>query len=163
MMMSDMRPGGSDDPLDFLSHQHRQVEQIWIQLESAHQQKSDIQSRLTDDLVALLTQHDFVETNVLYPALRERAGAPGAELADRSLEEHRKVREELRQIDGQDPRDASVWSVISQCVADVTRHVEEEEREVFPLLRKHWDAEEQRELCRGMSATLGDAPRHPVG
>jgi hemerythrin superfamily protein len=159
--MSDTRPGGSDDPLEFLSHQHRQVEQVWTQLSAAHDAGNDVQSELVRELISLLSKHDAVETQLLYPALRERAGARGAELATHSLEEHQKVREQLQRVDGKDPRDEQVWATLSQCITDVNHHVEEEETQVFPLLRQHWDADERAALCAQMTEVLSTAPTHP--
>jgi hemerythrin superfamily protein len=159
--MSDTRPGGSEDPLDFLSHQHRQVEQLWIQLEAAHGAGDDMQSELAQQVVAMLSQHDAVEVQLLYPTLRERGGERGQELANHSLTEHQKVREQLQEIDGKDPRDEQVWATLSQCIADVQHHVEEEEGEIFPLLRQHWDADERVQLCAQMNEVLATAPTHP--
>jgi hemerythrin superfamily protein len=159
--MSDTRPGGSEDPLDFLSHQHRQVEQLWIQLEAAHGTDNEIQAGLAREIVAMLSQHDAVEVQLLYPTLRERGGERGEELANHSLAEHQKVREQLQEVDGKDPRDEQVWTTLSQCIADVQQHVEEEEGEIFPLLRQHWDADERVQLCQQMNEVLANAPTHP--
>jgi hemerythrin superfamily protein len=156
--MSDTRPGGSTDPLEFLAHQHRDVEQRWIQLEAAHEGDQDMQSQLADELVSMLLQHDAIETELLYPALREHGGEQGEQLAEHALEEHAKVREQLQQIEGQDPQDEQIWSVLSQCIDDVTHHVEEEETIIFPLLRENWDVDQRIEVCGRLSEIVAAGP-----
>src|SRR4051794_7622865 len=159
--MSDTRPGGSNDPLDFLSHQHRQVEQLWTQLQAAHANDDDVQAKLADDLVAMLSLHDAIETELLYPAVRAHGGERGAEVADHSLQEHANIREQLQRVEGGDPRDEQTWGVLSQCIDDVNHHVVEEETVVFPLLRQHWGVDEQAQVCERMAEMLQAAPKVP--
>jgi hemerythrin superfamily protein len=159
--MSDTRPGGSNDPLDFLTHQHRQVEQVWTQLQAAHANEDDVQAELVEQLVAMLLTHDAIETELLYPAVRAHGGEQGAEIADHSLDEHENIREQLRRVDGTDPLDEEMWDALSQCIDAVNHHVVEEETIVFPLLREHWGADEQAEMCERMAEMLEASPTYP--
>src|SRR4051794_26316885 len=98
--MNDGTTGARADAIELLSSHHRDVEQLWTQAQAAH---SGSDRQLATDLglriITLLSQHDAIETQFLYPALRD-VGTAGDRLADHSLEEHQKVRELLKAADG---------------------------------------------------------------
>ena len=153
--------GASADAIELLTRQHREVDQIWSQLQASHAHGSQVQHHEARSIVKLLSQHDAIETQLLYPELRERAGAPGKEIAEQSLTEHQKVRDLLKDVDGADISDEEVFATMAECIAVVRRHVEEEESEVFPLLREHVDQPRLQELGEEMTAMLDMAPTHP--
>ena len=161
MTMNQAKPGASGDAIELLTGQHREVEQVWTQLEAAHATGSDVQNQLAEQIITMLSQHDAIETQFLYPELRSAADAQGQQLSDHSLEEHQQVREMLSAVDGKDVRDESVYSTLSRCISAVTSHVAEEEQEIFPLLRQSCSPERLNELGQEMTAALAMAPTHP--
>lgn len=161
MTMNQAKPGASGDAIELLTGQHREVEQMWTQLQAAHASGSDVQNQLAEQIVTMLSQHDAIETQFLYPELRSAGAAQGQQLSDHSLEEHQEVREMLSAVDGRDVSDESVYSTLSACISAVTAHVAEEEQEIFPLLRQSCSAERLNELGQQMTAALAMAPTHP--
>lgn len=161
MTMNQAKPGASGDAIELLTGQHREVEQIWTQLQAAHASGSDVQHQLAEEIIALLSQHDAIETQFLYPELRSAGGGRGQQLSDHSLEEHQQVRELLSAVDGKDVSDESVYSTLARCVASVTEHVSEEEQQIFPLLRQSSSPERLKDLGQEMTAALKMAPTHP--
>jgi len=155
--MSDTRPGGADDLLELLAHQHRQVEQFWTQLDAAHASGDGALAELVPELVELLLRHDAIETALLYPELSGVADGRGQELSEQSLRDHQAVRDQLRRVLGADPADDQTFTMLAQCVSDVQRHAHEEEHEVFPLLRTHIDAARRAELCAQVADVLDRA------
>lgn len=153
--------GASADAVEFLTAQHREVEQMWAQLQASHRNGTSDQERLSQAIVTMLSQHDALETQLLYPELREKAGQEGEQLSKHSLAEHQKARDLLTEVDGKDVRDESVFATLSECISDVTHHVEEEEQKVFPLLRAQVDEQRLMELGQRMEKMMAMAPTHP--
>jgi hemerythrin superfamily protein len=160
-MTNDGTTGARADMIEFLTRQHREVEQLWTRLKDAHVAGSTVQAELGKDIVQRLSQHDALETQLLYPELRSAAGEQGVGLSDHSLDEHKQVRELLTHIDGRDPADDSVFATFTQCINAVMHHVQEEEQQIFPLLRQKCGEERLMELGGQMEAMMPVAPTHP--
>src|SRR5688500_331563 len=115
-----MNGGSTTDRMDaiwLLTTQHRQVEQLWAAARHAHEQGNhDRAQALVEQLIEMLSRHDAIETQLLYPTLRG-IGDEGDRMADHSLEEHQKVRELLKAADGRDHRE--VWTTLQECLAAV--------------------------------------------
>ena len=161
MTMSAAKPGASYDAIELLTGQHREVEAAWSQLQAAHSSDADVQQELAQQIIAMLSQHDAIETQFLYPELRDAGAAQGQQLADHSLDDHQQVRELLNEVDGEDVRDESVYSTLARALSSVMDHVAEEEQQVFPLLRQSCDENRLVELGREMMSAMELAPTHP--
>lgn len=98
---------------------------------------------------------------MLYPELREVGGEQGEQLSSHSLDEHRRVRELLTEVDGEDFGDDAVFATMRQCIEDVMQHVQEEESTVFPLLRSVRDGPRLMDLGTRMAEAYRFAPTHP--
>lgn len=157
-----MQDHGSEhvDGLALLTSQHREVEQLWAEIQAAHGRGDhDGGGELADRMIMLLSQHDAIETMVLYPALRRVEG--GDRLADRSLEEHQQVRELLAQADGADLSVPENWRALEQAMTLVHAHVhQEEEPTIFPMVRTLGPEEVER-LGSQFEAGMKVAPTHP--
>jgi hemerythrin superfamily protein len=146
------------DAIGLLTSQHREVDQLWTQLQSERASGANTVKDLADRIVALLSKHDAIETRMLYPEVRE---AGGEQLADHSLDEHQTIRNLLNEVDGKDPREGDVFDTFSQCISAVMAHVQEEEGTIFPMLRENMSDDELRDLGDRMSSALDSAPTHP--
>ncbi|MDQ4110090.1 MAG: hemerythrin domain-containing protein, partial [Actinomycetota bacterium] len=116
---------------------------------------------LVEQLVEMLSRHDAVETQLLYPA-RRGVDERGDGLADHSLEEHQRVRELLKSVDRADPADPEVFARFQECLDAVQHHVEEEESSVLPGMRQNLSEERLAELGRAFLESreqhLGEMP-----
>lgn len=148
------------DAIGFLSAQHRQVEALWSRIEGSPTATPD-RDDSARQIVTLLSQHDAIETQLLYPELRKVGGDEGTHLSDHSLEEHQHVRELLKEVDRADDLDERAYSTLTECLTAVNDHVAEEEGQIFPLLRAHCDADRLQELGSKMAAMMDTAPTHP--
>jgi hemerythrin superfamily protein len=157
--MTQSTTGARLDAVELLTSQHRQVEQLWSRVSERGASGPDQQGELVAQIVKLLSQHDAVETKLLYPAVREVPG--GDALADHSLDEHQEVRECLKDVDRGDPNDPATISRLGECVAAVKRHVEEEEGAIFPKLRDAMTQEQLYDLGADMTLAMEKAPTHP--
>ena len=78
-----------------------------------------------------LTRHAVEEENVIYPALRA-CGLTSA--VKTQLDEHADMRAMIRELQTLSPEDASWTQTAKRLKALVTRHVRQEEQELFPAL-----------------------------
>jgi hemerythrin superfamily protein len=153
--------GAATDMIELLTSQHREVEQMWKMMQAAHGDGSTGVGEMGQKIVKMLSQHDALETQFLYPELRATAGDEGRRLSEHSLDEHKEVRELLTQVDGRDFTDNNVFMTLSRCVDAVMHHVQEEESEIFPLLRQTCDEPRLMDLGKQLEMTLPSAPTHP--
>jgi hemerythrin-like domain-containing protein len=157
--MNEGTTGARADAIELLTSHHRDVEQLWSQAQAAHGAGDrGLAGDLGQRIITLLSQHDAIETQILYPTLRD-VGQRGDQLAAHSLEEHQKVRELLKAADG-DAADPKGWSSLSDAITNVMHHVEEEESQIFPMLRGVGQ-EELYELGDTMATAMKMAPTHP--
>lgn len=136
-------PDGSD-LLERLRFEHRQIQDLWAQLQLAHRRSVASEHRpgarygvagqqaLSSQLVVLLAQHEAVEIQLLYPAVERIVGE---ELAEHARADHTEIREALDDVDGEDPGDEQVFAALALVIDRVLRHIGEEEQIVFPMLR----------------------------
>lgn len=158
--MYEATTGTRADAIELLTAQHHDVEKLWHQATLARTHGDDpLAQDLAERVITLLSQHDAIETMQLYPALR-KAGAGGDAMADHALHEHRRVRELLQEADGEDVGDEGVWQTLTTALTAVHHHVQEEERELFPVLRT-LGQQRLTELGDLMEKAMRVAPTHP--
>jgi hemerythrin-like domain-containing protein len=81
-----------------------------------------------------LTIHATCEEEILYPAAQETLKDP--QLVFEAELEHSTARDLIAQIESQDPEDERYEATVHVLSEYVKHHVEEEENELFPLLKK---------------------------
>jgi hemerythrin-like domain-containing protein len=127
------------DPLEMLTNEHRQVEQLMGRLEDAD---GDEQRQLCEQLDQMLTMHMDLEEEHVYPMVQRLIGDEEAEEANT---EHRLAREGLSNLT-ELVGEPGFGDALEMLRAGIKHHVEEEENEVFPELRDKVDESELDEL-----------------
>jgi hemerythrin superfamily protein len=126
------RKAAGNDALKLLHSDHEQVQGLFEQFEKAR--TADRKERLAAQICAELKVHAQIEEEIFYPAAR-RALKSG-DLLDEATVEHASAKALIEQIEalgsGEPMFDARV-KVLSEYI---THHVNEEEKELFPQLRK---------------------------
>jgi hemerythrin superfamily protein len=115
--------------LDELEAQHRQVEDLFAQLEEA--EDAATQQPLVDELVSSLKKHMEIEETQVYPEVAKLDG----EMEQEAEIEHQLGRDgmtKLQELIGQ----PGFGAAVAMLEAGISHHVEEEENEVFPKLRE---------------------------
>jgi hypothetical protein len=112
------------------------------------------------ELVALLVQHEAVESIVLHPTVRDNV--PGGErIAEDRLAEEQESEERLAELEEMDATSDVFLAAITTLRDEVLEHAEHEERDEFPLLREHVDAAVLEELGQRYEQLKRTAPTHP--
>ncbi|WP_051965832.1 hemerythrin domain-containing protein [Kitasatospora mediocidica] len=135
-------------------------------------------AELADRIVHTLTVHTYLEDEVLYPRLRvlladpataapEKTAAPENEVL-RSYRLHRTADELCEELaarpdgDSAEARAAHDARVL-ELIDTVTRHIEDEERDWFPLVRAAVSRKVLQEIGTQLLAVRETAPRPPSG
>jgi len=120
--------GPSPGATDILVHHHRLVEKLFERLESSKKRFDETLRELADDLAA----HISIEERLFYPAVRRA----NAEVILEGLEEHAMGRFALRRLLGTKASDKEVKTRLKALKELMTTHHHEEERELFPAVRR---------------------------
>jgi hemerythrin superfamily protein len=118
------------DPTKLLEADHRKVESLF---EAIDQAEGDDRRPLIDELTTSLRAHMRLEEDVVYPAM---APVTGDEAVEEGNEEHEIARSALQSMLDLAPDQPGFGAAMEATKAAIEHHVEEEENEVFPQLRK---------------------------
>ncbi len=118
------------DVTKILESDHRSVERLFDKIESAD---TNERSALISELTASLQGHMALEEAVLYPAMQS---VTGAEVVEEANTEHELARSGLAQMVDLAPDEPGFDGALAAVKAGIGHHVEEEEDEIFPKLRK---------------------------
>lgn len=125
----DDRGARAMDVLEHLTQEHRQVEDLLAKLSEAD---GGERPALIDELERSLRVHMAVEEQYLYPLVAQVMDAETEEEAETEHELAREGVAKLREMAAQ----PGFGAVVNMVAAGIRHHVEEEEQEVFPQLRK---------------------------
>jgi hemerythrin superfamily protein len=112
------------------------------------------------ELVALLVQHEAVESIVLHPTVRDNVPG-GARIAEARLAEEQESEERLAELEQMDATSDVFLAAVTELRDEVVAHAEHEERDEFPQLREHVDAEVLEQLGARYEQLKATAPTHP--
>ena len=149
------------DVVDILSEDHREVEEMFRELESLGVSDPAVQDRrrlLVDQVTIALVRHAVAEEVVVYPAVKERVSEEEAERAKR---EHAEAEESMKALERLDPEDPSFDQEIRKLMTEIRTHVAEEEGEMFPHMREVMSREELVKLGGQVEAIKAMAPTRP--
>jgi hemerythrin superfamily protein len=118
------------DVTKVLESDHRQVEELFAKIESAEGKK---RQPFIDELVTSLRAHMELEEQVVY---RMMEPVTGHEEVQEGTTEHKLARKGLDDVVKLAPDEPGFGAALESVKAGITHHVEEEEGEVFPKLRK---------------------------
>jgi hemerythrin superfamily protein len=118
------------DPTKLLEADHRQVEDLFDKIDKA---EGHDRTPFIDELATALKAHMELEEKVLYPAM---APVTGGEAVEEGNKEHELARKSLQDMLDLAPDEPGFGAAMEATKAGIAHHVEEEEDEVFPELRK---------------------------
>ncbi len=147
--------------ISLLERDHRTVEGIFDQLEKLKGDSSSKRKKeLCERLVRELSIHSAIEEMIFYPEVKRNV-ADAKELVLESLEEHNVVKWELDSIQSMKVGDARLDAKIKVLKDAVMHHVEEEENELFPMVREQMDASKLTDIGKRLEQVKRIAPTRP--
>jgi hemerythrin superfamily protein len=148
------------DAITMLRDDHRNVEKIFKRFEKAGREAYDERRALVTTMTEELTAHTLAEEQAFYPAVREALPEVDDTVLE-SLEEHHVVKVTLTELAGMDPQDERFTAKVTVLMESVRHHVEEEENELFPEVRKAIGRKALQDLATAMEQAKRAAPAGP--
>jgi hemerythrin superfamily protein len=153
------------DAIALLKADHDTVEDLFTKFEAAGDRAHKTKRDLMDRIVRELSIHAAVEELVFYPAVRAMADRAGNdEIPDtvlEGLEEHGVAKWLLSELESMSPEHERFQAKAMVLIENVRHHVEEEEQELFPEVRKLADRSTLVELGELLATAKKTAPTHP--
>lgn len=143
-----------------LKDDHKAVEQLFKRFEKAGDRAHVEKREIVDRIIEELSVHAAIEEQLFYPVAR--ATVPDTEdVALESLEEHHIVKWVLSELETMAPQDERFDAKVTVLMENVRHHVEEEEQDLFPMVRDELGRNALADLGEAMAAARKVAPTHP--
>jgi hemerythrin superfamily protein len=153
------RAGPQRDAISLLTDDHRSIEELFARFEQttdgARKRRHDLVRRISE----ALSVHASIEEEIFYPAARGAVSDVDDVLE--ALEEHHLVKMTLAELQAMDPGHERYGAKVTVLIENVRHHVEEEEGEMFPAVRKELGTERLREIGAALEAAKRTAPTRP--
>ena len=148
------------DAIALLREDHTRARALFKEFFATTGRAHAARRRIADRIIAELSVHAGIEEAVLYP--QARAGVPdtGTDVLE-ALEEHHIVKAtcaELRDLDTHDECFAPKMQVLME---NVTHHMREEERDLFPRLRRALSPGELLAMGEDLRSARAAVPKTP--
>ena len=146
-----------NDPITLLQTDHRRFEKLLEEGEQSTERARKGRAELLKALVSELNVHEAIEEKILYPALEPHAEARQVVLE--SFEEHHiadVIVRELKSVATDDEKWGAKFKVLKE---NITHHIQEEERMMFPAARGVLAREELLALGARMRALKAELER----
>ena len=127
-------PAANTDAISILVDDHRRIEALMNQIAQTPASNPTQRAQLLQQLINLLTVHNFTEENLIYPAIRDIANLPNdATMLYQQQDQSKVLVFELDQLPKNDDPD---WSNrFATFESALLSHVAQEENVDFPRLR----------------------------
>lgn len=125
-------PSDATDAIALLEADHREVDRLFDAFETAS--KDTEKKALADKICLALKVHTQIEEELFYPRASERTGDGNA--IDEAIVEHTGAKTLIAQIEAMQPGQPLYDAKVKVLGDQVCHHVEEEETELFPEVRK---------------------------
>jgi hemerythrin-like domain-containing protein len=150
------------DVVDLLSADHREVDRLFVQIESllgrTEPETVARKRELVEEATIELVKHSVAEETRVYPQVEKDVDQ---EEAEHSKQEHAEAEEAMKRIERMDPDDPAYDSAVRELIADIRHHVEHEESRMFTELRARFSHEQLVEMAEQVETVKKFAPTRP--
>jgi hemerythrin superfamily protein len=129
--------------IDLLEQQHREVEELFEEFEGAGDGAVKTKERLCREISDQLAVHAEIEEKLFYPESKQENTE---EILRESVEEHLAMKRILADLLESGPADEQFEAKMKVLKEQVEHHVGEEEKELFPKVRKDLSKDELEDL-----------------
>jgi hypothetical protein len=154
--------GQQRDVIEVLEHDHREIEEMFGELESLRGvADDDAKSRrkgLTEQVTVELVRHSVAEEVLVYPQVEDKVSADEVEHARK---EHAEAEETLARLEKLNANDPNFDDELSTLMDEIRHHIKEEEGQMFAHMRQVIDAEDLRKLGARVQTFKKVAPTRP--
>ncbi|WNM32408.1 hemerythrin domain-containing protein [Streptomyces sp. Li-HN-5-11] len=151
--------GHGGDVIQELTTDHREVEEIFAQIEAlptGDKRRKDLADQATIELI----RHSVAEEMHLYPAVRQYL-PDGDAIADREIQDHSEAERTMKDLEGCRADDPQFDQLIGRLMREIREHVTDEEQNLFPQLRQAAAPEDLEQLGEKVRTAKKTAPTRP--
>jgi iron-sulfur cluster repair protein YtfE (RIC family) len=129
--------------LDLLKEDHDRVDKLFQKVEASEEgEHMDLFEQINMELEA----HTHIEETIFYPRVKEEGDEELQKLVAEGVEEHRQAKMFLRELDALKSEGERFEAKLKVLMEDIKHHVQEEEGEMFPMIREQFDGQVLQEL-----------------
>lgn len=141
---------GAKPATTLLEKQHREVERSFAT--ALGSEDARIRRGAMNDIIRQLTVHTTIEETIFYPAVQSLDTEKSKDMVLEAYEEHHVVKTMLKELPRVDPKADNFKAKMTVLKELIAHHVEEEEKEMFPMAERQLGAERSLELAEKMAA-----------
>jgi len=123
------------DAITMLMEDHEHVKDLFEQFEGLSDRAMVSKKKLVDEICNELPRHTMIEEELFYPAVRS-LGKEFTDSIDEAIVEHAAAKQLIAQLLTMDAGDDLYDAKVTVLSEQIDHHVEEEENELFPKVRK---------------------------
>ena len=150
----------STDAIVLLKNDHKEIKKLFTQFQKAGDGAEKTKGKLVDKIIELLTVHTYIENEVMYPRVRELLPELEEDVLE-SYEEHHVADVLVVELSMMKPGDERFDAKTTVLIENVLHHIEEEEDEWFPKVRKGLGRKQLQDIGAEMEKARKKAPRRP--
>jgi hemerythrin-like domain-containing protein len=150
----------AEDAIALLKDDHKEVLGLFEQFEQTGPKAYKKKAQVRDRIVKALSVHAAIEERILYPVTIEALPDLEPDVLE-AVEEHGVAKQLLAQVAALDPQDRWFSPKMNVLMESVRHHIKEEERELFPALRKRFTRTELVHLGDELRGERKSAPTAP--
>ena len=151
----------SSDAIVLLKADHKEVKGVFKQFQQAGEDATAKKGDLVKKMIELLTIHTYLENELIYPEVRRQLPDIEDDILE-SYEEHHVADVLCLELSTMSPDHERFDAKTTVLIENVLHHIEEEEQEWFPQVRKGMSRKQLSELGERMLEMRKTAPRSPV-
>jgi hemerythrin superfamily protein len=151
----------STDAIVVLKEDHKTIRKLFRDYQAAGENATTTKGRLAKRIIEELTVHTYLENEIMYPEVR----ALMPELEDdvlESYEEHHVADVLVMELFAMKPDAERFDAKMTVLIENVTHHIDEEEQDWFPQVRKGLGRSQLQEIGARMVDKRKTAPRSPA-
>lgn len=150
------------DVTEILSHDHREVEQMFAELDglrdAVDEQSRSRRKDVAEQVVIELVRHAVAEEAAVYPKVKEKVSEAEAE---RAKQEHAEAEATMKRLEKLSPQDPGFEAELQTLMTEIREHVTAEENEMFPHMRSIFSQQELVKMGEQVEAVKRIAPTRP--
>jgi hemerythrin-like domain-containing protein len=150
----------STDAIVILKDEHKLIRRLFRDYERTTSTATARRGEIVEQLIALLTNHTYVENEVMYPRVRELVPSLEQDILE-SYEEHHVADMLVAELAVMEPYEERFNAKVRVLIESVEHHIDEEESDWFPQVRAALGRKPLQEIGQELLRAREDAPTRP--
>jgi hemerythrin superfamily protein len=150
----------STDAIVILKDDHKRIKALFKEFQNAGENATSRKGQIVGKIVEELTVHTYIENEGMYPEVRKLVPDLEQDILE-SYEEHHVADVLCMELAAMSPDDEHFEAKTTVLIENVTHHIDEEESEWFPEVRKALGRKQLSAIGEHLVELRKKAPRKP--